>query len=123
MMDFAERVFLTQRVDPPVSTHLVACLSTLQRRMFYFANASAEDRVLVRADVRLFRPTLAADPLESAVRVPFELVTRFDLHRASDKVRMASALVRKALVVPSHLKHVLFEAQRISSEILGQHGT
>jgi probable biosynthetic protein (TIGR04098 family) len=113
MMDYAERVFLTQRVDPPVSTHLVACLATQHRRIFYFANASPEDRVLVRAEVRLLPATLATDPVDSAVRIPFELVTRMHLHRGSDKVLMASALVRKALVVPSHLKHVLFEAQRM----------
>ena len=42
---------------------------------------------------------------------------RHDLHRASDKVLMASTVVRKSLNVPADRKAVLREADRFIAQL------
>jgi len=117
MMDYAERVLLTERIEPPLSRHLVQFLTTAQRRLFYFANAQPGDRVALRV-----QPQVRAVPAGQGVgsprhRVPLEMVFRIDLQRLSDQVLMASALVRKPLVVPAHRKAVLAEAERLLARL------
>lgn len=112
IMNHGERVFLSDRMEPPWSLPLVSWLCTEHRRMFFFANAAPTDRVHVRVSVTLLQEeekTTAVGPF----RVPFKLLVRTDLYRASDKVLMASGVVRKSLNVPGHEKQVLLEADRI----------
>jgi hypothetical protein len=45
-------------------------------------------------------------------RTPMRFVFRIDMLRGSDKVLMASSLVRKAVNVPGDAKAVLLEADR-----------
>jgi len=115
MLDYGERRVLTECLEQPVSRQLVPLLSPSHRRIFYFANASPWDTVLVRTavSVKLGDPNAPA-PGSSRHRMPLEFAFRTDLHRASDGVLMASSLVRKPLLVPGNRKGVLGEAQRFS---------
>jgi probable biosynthetic protein (TIGR04098 family) len=118
MMNYGERVFLCQQLGLPLSTELVACLSTEHRRAFFFANASPSDTVLVHVSARLFPPgRFAAPPAGGPYRVPLKLLFRIDLYRSSDNVLMASSLVRKALNVPAGNKAVLAETERLLRRI------
>ncbi len=114
MMNYGERVFLCEHLAIPVSTELVAHFSTEHRKVFFFANASPSDRVEVRVAASLFAPgSFAAPPASLPYRVPFKLLFRIDLYRSSDRVLMASSLVRKSLNVPGSAKGVLLEAERL----------
>ena len=113
MMDYGERVHLTQRIGRPLSRQLVPFLTTQRRRLFYFANAQPWDQVKVRVWPRWRRTTDATGRQDMPrFRAPLELDLRIDLHRASDGVLMASSRVLKRLVVPAHRKAVLSEAER-----------
>jgi probable biosynthetic protein (TIGR04098 family) len=118
LMDYGERILLTERIEPPLSRHLVQFLTTAQRRIFFFANAQPSDRVAVRLEASL-RAAMAATAggLLPRHRAPLEMAFRIDLHRVSDQVLMASALVRKVLVVPAHRKAVLSEAERLLARL------
>lgn len=114
MMNYGERVFLCDHLDVPVSTELVSCLSTEHRRAFFFANASPADTVLIQVSARVFpADALPALPRGLPYRRPLKLLFRIDLYRGSDRVLMASSLVRKALHVPGHAKAVLAESERL----------
>jgi probable biosynthetic protein (TIGR04098 family) len=114
MMNYGERLFLGSRLAVPVSEELVACLSTERRRAYFFANASPSDRVEIRVEVRLVPPEATPQPsAASAYRTLMKLVFRTDLYRSSDRVLMASSLVRKSLNVPGSAKGVLNEAERL----------
>ena len=114
MMNYGERVFLSERIEPPISTHLISFLSTQHRRVFFFANATPEDKVEVRLTATLLAPGDFEKPVKDLpYRVPLQMLLHIDLHRASDKVLMASSLVRKSLNVPGHRKHILLEAERL----------
>jgi probable biosynthetic protein (TIGR04098 family) len=118
MMNYGERVFLGERLALPISTELVACLSTEHRRAFFFANASPADTVDVRVSAGLLpvdAPGGAA--VQGRYRIPFRLQFRIDLYRASDGTLMASSLVRKSLNVPGSAKAVLAEAERLLRRI------
>ncbi len=113
MMDYGDRIVLGRQIEPPVSTHLVSYLSTEHRAIFFFANASSGDYAEVRVTASLLLPSAFPDTdKDLPYRIPFHLLLRHDLHRASDRVLMASSFVRKALCVPGHTKHVLLEAER-----------
>jgi probable biosynthetic protein (TIGR04098 family) len=118
MLDYGERRALTECLDQPLSRQLVPFLSPSHRRIFYFANASPWDTVLVRTtpSVRVGDPSAPA-PGSPRHRVPLEFTFRTDLHRASDGVLMASSLVRKPLVVPGNRKGVLSEALRFARSL------
>ena len=114
MMNYGERVFLTQKLDVPISTELVSYLSTEHRRAFFFANASPTDVVQVRVAASLVPPGgFEAGHAPAGHRLPFKLQFRTDLYRESDNALMASTLVRKALHVPGNAKAVLAETERL----------
>jgi probable biosynthetic protein (TIGR04098 family) len=114
MMNYGERIFLSQHLERPVSSEFVSYLSTEHRKAYFFANASPTDLVHVDVAASLLPPgsfAEASTPLP--YRVPMKFLFRVDLYRASDNVLMASSLVRKALHVPGNAKSVLLEAQRL----------
>jgi probable biosynthetic protein (TIGR04098 family) len=118
MMNYGERVFLCEQLGLPISTDLVACLSTEHRRAFFFANASPADTVRIHVSARLFPPgRFSAPPAGGPYRVPLKLLFRIDLYRSSDNMLMASSLVRKALNVPAGNKAVLAETDRLLRRI------
>jgi probable biosynthetic protein (TIGR04098 family) len=114
MMNYGERLFLGQKLARPLSTELVACLSTEHRRAYFFANASPSDEVEVHVAATLFPSgSFAPAPGLPGYRIPLRLLFRIDLYRASDGTLMASSLVRKALTVPGNAKAVLAESERL----------
>jgi probable biosynthetic protein (TIGR04098 family) len=118
MMNYGERVFLRERLERPLSSDLIACLSTEHRRAYFFANASAADTVDVHLSVGLIPGDREPHPPAAAgYRCPFKLVFRIDLYRNSDKMLMATSLVRKGLNVPGNMKAVLAEAERLTRQL------
>jgi probable biosynthetic protein (TIGR04098 family) len=114
MMNYGERMFLTQHLPWPVTSDLVACLSTEHRRAYFFANASPTDHVDVRVEAHLLPPdSFPAPAWTGPYRTPAKLEFRIDLYRGSDNMLMASSLVRKALTVPGANKAVLAEVERL----------
>jgi len=114
MMSYGERIFLSSHLEIPVSNELIECLSTERRRAYFFANASPSDTVLVRVSARLIPPDSPDHTgAGGAIRTPLRLGFRTDLYRNSDRVLMASSLVRKSLKVPAGAKRILAEAERL----------
>ena len=114
MMNYGERIFLCEHLATPVSSELVACLSTEHRRACFFANASPTDSVEARVSARLLPPE-SSQPREipGGYRTPLKLDFRVDLYRDSDHVLMASSRVRKSLNIPGNAKAVWMEAARL----------
>ena len=113
IMNYGERVFLSDRLEKPLSNPFNTCLSTEHRRIYYFANAAPTDTVDVAVSARVIPPEDSPAPVAgSRTRTAMRWVFRIDLVRGSDKVLMASSLVRKALNVPRDAKAVLLEADR-----------
>ena len=114
MLNYGERLLLCERLARPVSRELHSCLSTEHRRIFYFANANAGEKVRVILEATLLPPDRFPETHGPArYRTPFKLCVRGDLYRSSDGVLMASSRVRKALRVPGNAKAVLAEAERL----------
>ena len=113
-MASGERRLLREGLPTPLSAPMVACLSTQHRRLYYFANASREERLQIRVQAR-FCPPLAAAP--SRIRTMGRFLFRTDLHRASDGVLMASALTEQALRIPGQSKPILTESERLLARI------
>ncbi|MEE8476122.1 MAG: hypothetical protein V3T01_12250 [Myxococcota bacterium] len=113
IMNYGERRFLSDRIARPLSNPFNTCLSTEHRRIYYFANAAPTDTVEVAVSARVI-PTenFPAPGAGSRTRTAMHWLFRIDLVRGSDKVLMASSLVRKALNVPRDAKAVLLEADR-----------
>jgi probable biosynthetic protein (TIGR04098 family) len=113
MMNYGERLFLSNSLARPFSTELISYLSTEHRKAFFFANAAPNDRVDIRVSARVLPPGTYADPpAGGAYRVPMKMIFRIDLYRGSDNVLMASSLVRKSLNVPGSAKAVFAEIER-----------
>lgn len=113
MMNYGERVFLSNHLARPFSTELISYLSTEHRKAYFFANATPTDHVDVHVSARVLPPGTFPDaPAGRPYRTPMKLVFRIDLYRGSDNVLMASSLVRKALNVPGSAKGVLAEIER-----------
>ncbi len=113
MMNYGERIFLMDRLERPLTRDFVAFLSTEHRKVFFFANASPSDSVEIHVSARLqSRGEFAQPAASTGLRVPLKILFRIDLYRSSDKMLMASSLVRKALNVPGGVKAVLNEAER-----------
>jgi len=108
--ELGERLFLGTRFGRPLSSALVACLSTEHRKVYYFGNAAPDDTIAVYLSARC-----GATPGATAsgpYRTPCRFVFRHDLHRRSDGALIASSAVQKALVVPAKERGVLLEAER-----------
>ena len=114
IMASGERRFLRERLLAPLSEPLVACLATQHRRIYYFANASREEKLQIRVQVR-FCPPVASTP--SRVRTLGHLLFRTDVHRVSDGVLMSSSLTNKALRVPGQMKPLLTESERLLGQV------
>lgn len=113
MMNYGERVFLSDHLDRPFSSELISYLSTDHRKAYFFGNATPNDVVEIRVEARVLPPGSFADgPSSGAYRTPLKFLFRIDLYRGSDKVLMASSLVRKSLNVPGSAKGVLAEVER-----------
>jgi probable biosynthetic protein (TIGR04098 family) len=118
MMNFAERNLLRHRSQPSVSHGLVTHLSTVERKVFYFANAPHHDRVLIHVAMTVAEPgpdSAATVPSDSVC--PLECLFRHDLFRESDGELMASSLVKKRLLVPRRRKGVLAEVERFKQSL------
>ena len=113
MMNYGERLFLSEHLARPFSTELISYLSTEHRKAYFFANASPFDHVDIHVSARVLPPgTFTEPPPSLPYRTPMKVVFRIDLYRGSDNVLMASSLVRKALNVPGSAKAVLAEVER-----------
>jgi probable biosynthetic protein (TIGR04098 family) len=113
MMNYGERLFLSNHMALPFSAELISYLSTEHRKAYFFANAAPNDTVDIRVEARVLPPGSYASPPEGvAYRVPMKLQFRIDLYRGSDNVLMASSLVRKSLNVPGSAKAVFAEVER-----------
>ena len=117
IMASGERRHLRSRLLPPLSEPLVACLATEHRRVYYFANASREEKLHIRVQARFCPPAPGAP---ARVRTMGRFLFRTDLHRASDSVLMASAFVEKALRVPGQMKPLLTESERLLARMQGR---
>jgi len=117
--NYAERIYLNERLAAPVSTDFVASLSTEHRRIFYFGNASASDTIDVLLEGRVLLPGQFLEPEgPRPYRTPLQFEFRADLYRRSDHALIACSLVRKSLNVPASDKAVLAEAERFTSRLL-----
>ncbi len=113
MMNYGERLFLSNHLTRPFSAELISYLSTEHRKAYFFANAAPNDSVDIRVGARVLPPGSYVGPPEGvAYRVPMKLLFRIDLYRGSDNVLMASSLVRKSLNVPGSAKAVFAEVER-----------
>ena len=113
MMNYGERLFLSEHLERPFSSELISYLSTEHRKAYFFGNATPNDVVEIRVEARILPPGSFPEPRAGqAYRTPLKFLFRIDLYRGSDKVLMASSLVRKALNVPGSAKGVLAEVER-----------
>lgn len=114
MMNYGERRILQECGPVPVSAPLVTYLSTERRRIFFFANANANDQVRVQSSVY----ATAVDPDEPSADPTIQVALRVyfvtNLFRASDGVLMAKSVVRKALCLPRRAKRLMYEANRLA---------
>lgn len=118
MMNYGERIFLSNHLERPFSTELISYLSTEHRKAYFFANATPTDHVDIHVSARVLPPgTFGEPPAGRPYRTPMKLVFRIDLYRGSDNVLMASSLVRKALNVPGSAKGVLAEVERFLAKL------
>lgn len=118
MMNYGERLFLSNHLERPFSTELISYLSTDHRKAYFFANATPTDHVDIHVSARVLPPgTFGEPPAGRAYRTPMKLVFRIDLYRGSDNVLMASSLVRKSLNVPGSAKSVLAEIDRFLAKL------
>jgi len=116
--NYAERIYLNERLAAPISAGFAASLSTEHRRIFYFGNASASDTINVLLEGRVLEPgRFPAPEGPRPYRTPLQLEFRADLYRRSDRALIASSLVRKSLNVPASDKAVLAEADRFISKM------
>jgi len=118
MMNYGERLFLSNHLERPFSTELISYLSTEHRKAYFFANATPTDHVDIHVSARVLPPGTFGDaPSGRPYRTPMKLVFRIDLYRGSDNVLMASSLVRKSLNVPGSAKSVLAEVDRFLAKL------
>jgi probable biosynthetic protein (TIGR04098 family) len=118
MMNYGERLFLSDHVAHPFSTELISYLSTEHRKAYFFANAAPTDHVDIHVSASMLPAgTFGEPPAGQPYRTPMKLVFRIDLYRGSDNVLMASSLVRKSLNVPGSAKAVLAEVERFQRRL------
>jgi probable biosynthetic protein (TIGR04098 family) len=113
MMNYAERVFLTERLQQPWSSQLAATLSTERRRIFYYANAEPSDVVRAVVTGQVMTAEASPDATSGSRRgTHVKLQFRLTLSRVSDNNLMAMALVNKMLSIPGHEKALIAESER-----------
>jgi probable biosynthetic protein (TIGR04098 family) len=118
IMNYGERIFLSERLDVPLSSALASCLSCEHRRIYYFANASENDEVELRVQASVSRPEGSGrHVLPTGHRRALEMLFRVDMHRGSDKALMASSLVKKTVNVPGDANQVLMEVERFLARL------
>jgi probable biosynthetic protein (TIGR04098 family) len=115
IMNYGERRVMRECGAVPVSAPLISMLSTERRRMFYFANADANDSIRVQVSIHA---TSHGDESghDVTVQVPLRFHFVTDLYRVSDGVLMAKSIVRKALCLPRRAKQLVYEASRLSRQ-------
>lgn len=116
MMNYGERVFLNESIHPPMSSHLINFFSTDRRRIYYFSNADPFDSVDISVSADILKPTSAPSPASKYATI-LKMQFRIDLYRHSDKVLMASSIVKKSLNVPRHIKSLLMEGERFLNQL------
>ncbi|MCA9246820.1 MAG: hypothetical protein KDA42_06880 [Planctomycetales bacterium] len=111
IMNYGERLALRSAGAVPISCRLISFLTTVKRRLYYFANATESDSV--RVDVSVYATAIDENAGSTTQRTPlaFDFVT--DLYRVSDGALMAKSIVRKSLSVSQRSKDVLSEANRL----------
>ncbi|PWT89947.1 MAG: hypothetical protein C5B54_08090 [Acidobacteria bacterium] len=117
MMNYAERIFLTERMLPPLTTQLVFALSTESRRIFYFANADPNDVVNILVKGAVIKDDAPVRQSSGKQRPPITFIFEFTLYRASDNNLMAISCVKKSLQIPGSEKSLLAEAARFTARI------
>ena len=115
MMNYAERILLSERLARPLSRQLVECLAVERRRVFYFTNADAGDRVRIFVDAAFVPPTAVVGAGKR--RSLGQLVFRLDLHRASDGALMASSVASKSISVSGSERAVVSEVDRLRARL------
>jgi probable biosynthetic protein (TIGR04098 family) len=112
IMNYGERHVLRGSGPVPISAPLIATLSTERRRIFYFANADADDSIRVQVSVHAScqDDESARDP---TVQIPLRFHFVTELYRVSDGELMAKSVTRKALCLPWRSKGLVYEAYRL----------
>lgn len=113
VMDYGERLLLTERVWPRFPAHVADLFRPLERETYYLANCPAGSVILIdlRGEVR----PCSGDALEMpkglvAVGV---LTLYFELYREGTNELLAVSRGRKVIAAPSGDKRALADAKRI----------
>ena len=119
--NYGVRRFLAEQLPRPVSRPLVECLATERLNVHYFQNADAFDSVRIFVTAWLdpappTSPALYATGSRPVARFYFDV----DLYRVSDGVLMASCRTQKSLSVPEREKGLVFEAERLLTQVRGR---
>jgi probable biosynthetic protein (TIGR04098 family) len=117
MMNYAERIFLSERLKRPFSLQLNRFLSTEHRRSYIYANAGEADRVLIYCKASAIEPSRPPVRKSDSRSVVLRFLFEFELYRESDRVLMAKSLVTKALVIPNKFKSLHGESRRFITSI------
>lgn len=118
IMNYAERIFLSERLPRPWSRPLIASLSTERRKIFYFSNADPDDVVQISVTAQVCQNEAGdGDSAPGKRRDRMSFIFRTDLHRASDNVWMASSAAHKSLSLAGHEKGVVAESERFFASL------
>lgn len=121
IMNYGERIFLTQRLAHNLSTSWVAGLSTEHRTIYYFSNANPSDVILIKIQAYLLLPTTHLEQTPILLdSPPIRFSFHVDLYRQSDYRLIASSQVTKALVIAHQQKSLLAETGRFLNRTLVQ---
>jgi len=113
--NYGERLFLRQGSSVQITTRLIRLLTTIKRRVFYFANANESDSVKIRINAFVLRPQeRAAVSATSVTPLTFYFVT--ELRRESDGTLMAKLVTQKDLTISKGIKSLILEAGRIAQQ-------
>ena len=113
--NYGERLFLRQGSSGQITTRLIRLLTTIKRRVFYFANANESDSVKIRINAFVLRPQeRAAVSATSVTPLTFYFVT--ELRRESDGTLMAQLVTQKDLTISKGIKSLILEAGRIAQQ-------
>jgi probable biosynthetic protein (TIGR04098 family) len=116
MMDQAETLLLSRRIDPAFSAELLEQRSLLERETFYLESCSAGDRIELHVWARLKPPTAATPGDDHACAA--ELNAAFEMYSTRTGRLLLASRARKLLRVPRARASLLREAERL----LTRHG-